>query len=524
MSGEGLLDPCSGPHAGWIVGESTPVSSMVLFDRDSAVTPSAGLYLVARAPEGCLLGIVESVASGNTLLPAETTDSEEVRSLSRYRDLLGRSYRRGRVRWLTLVEPLLRGGRLRSPKAPPDPGVEVAAATPSLLESVFRGGRGWVRLGSIRGSSVPFYLGVNQLFRHLAILAVTGGGKSNTVCVLAHRIVGELGGTMVIFDVHGEYASARGFGPGVANVQKAKINPVTLTFHELLRLARFPESAIVQERILRKAWEMAIAEYERGDLQASSFLDRLRELMSSPIVKREAGNPKPEQVLGAQSKLEDALDIYGDVLDPAYHTRLEEIIKPGKLNIIDLSEVDEAGADAVVSHYLRLLLEERKRWRRTGRMEGYPAPVLAVIEEAHVLVPKDESTLTKRWAARVAREGRKFGVGLVLVSQRPKGLDPDVLSQTNNKIILRIVEPSDIRYVQAASEQLSEDLAAVLPGLSPGEAVVIGSAARLPAIVQVDLCPAETGGTDIDALGEWEALHSRLRDLESGLADDVSLY
>ncbi|MEB3851595.1 MAG: ATP-binding protein [Desulfurococcales archaeon] len=508
-SGGGLLDPCSGPHAGWVVGESTPVSSVVLFDRDSKVTPASGLYVTVETGEGCVLGIVEWVSSGNTLLPEDVTDSDEVKSVTRYRELLGRSYTRGRVRWLTLTAPLLAGGKIRSPREPPRPGSEVRAATPSLLDSVFRGGRGWVRLGRLRGTDVAFHVSVNQLFRHLAVLAVTGGGKSNTVCVLAQRIVGDLGGTMVIFDVHGEYASARGLAPGRVNVQTAKINPVTLTLDEILRLARFPEHAIVQERILRKAWEKAMSEYLQGSLPATKFLSRIEELARSPQVKRDAGYPRDEQVLGVLSKLEDVRSIYGDVLDPNYFTRLEDIIKPGKLTVIDLSEVDENGADAVVSHYLRLLLMERKRWRRSGGSAGYPSPVIAVIEEAHVLVPREEDTLTKRWAARVAREGRKFGVGLALVSQRPKGLDPDVLSQTNNKIILRIVEPSDIRYVQAASEQLSEDLASVLPALSPGEAVVIGSIARLPAIVQVDKCPAETGGTDIDAVGEWARLASQ---------------
>ncbi len=499
-----LLEPCKGaPRVGWVIGESTPVRSVVLFDSRSTVTPAAGLYVVTATVEGCVLGIVERVASGHTLLPEATTDAEEVESLAAYRDLLGRPYRRGTIRWLGLVEDLVKRGKLASPHTPADPGSEVYLATPSLLEAIFKGGRGWVRIGELRDSRVPFYIGVNQLFRHLAILAVTGGGKSNTVCVLAERIVGELGGTMVIFDVHGEYASAEGLVPGRINVQRAKINPVTLSFAELKRLARLPENAIVQERLLRLAWERALEEYARGDLQPARFLERVLELVRSPSIKREAGNPDNKQVIGVESKLDDVKAIYGDVLDPFYHTRLEDIVKPGMLTVFDLSEVDEAGADAVVAHYLRLLLEERKRWRRSDGREGYPTPVIAVIEEAHTLVRKDESTLTKYWAARVAREGRKFGVGLVLVSQRPKGLDPDVLGQTNNKIILRVVEPSDIRYIQAASEQLSEDLASVLPALSPGEAVVLGSMTRLPAIVKIDLCNARTKGADVDAIGEW---------------------
>jgi len=516
-----VQDPCRGsPRAGWIVGESTPVSSILLFDRNGAVRPAAGLYVVASTPEGCALGIVERVSSGNTLLPEATTDSEEVESLTAYRDLLGRSYRRGSIRWLGLLEPLLKGGALRSLHTPPDPGSEVYVASPTLLQAIFSGGRGWVRLGVIRDTGVPFYIGVNQLFRHLAILAVTGGGKSNTVCVLAERIVGELGGTMVVFDVHGEYATAEGLVPGRLNVQKAKINPVTLDISELLRLARLPENAIVQERLIRHAWEEALKLYSEGKLHPEELLDKVAGIIKGLERRRDLGSPTPAQVLGAYSKIEDVRRIYGDVLDPHYHIDLEKIIRPGTLTVFDLSEVDETGADAVVAHYLRLLLEARKRWKRSGRLEGYPSPVLVVLEEAHVLVPKSEATLTKYWAARVAREGRKFGVGLILVSQRPKELDPSVLSQTNNKIVLRVVEPSDIRYIQAASEQLSEDLASVLPGLSSGEAVVIGSMARLPAIVKIDLCTAKTGGSDIDAVAEWARLSG---EGEEGLGGELSL-
>lgn len=216
-----------------------------------------------------------------------------------------------------------------------------------------------------------------------------------------------------------------------------------------------------------------------------------------------------DRVVHVLDRFQDLMDYYGDSLDPYIPGDIERIVPPGKVTIMDLSRLDDHAADAVVSHYMRRLLRARINFVRQAfspLREVYRSPVLMVVEEAHVLIPKDDSRLTKNWASRIAREGRKFGVGLVIVSQRPKNLDPDVLSQTNNKMILRIVEPRDIAYVQAASEELSEDLASMLPSLNTGEALVMGSMARLPAVVKIDKCEAETGGTDIDMVREWEAL------------------
>ena len=498
--------PSRGGYEGWIIGESSPERSIVLFSQGSK--PRTGMYLLVETDEGCVLGVVERVFSGNLVIGDKVRDHEELEALTRYPDLRDRTYRYGVVQWITLLGPLLSRQTPLSPSMPPEPGRHVYRAPPGTLSLAFRGsGPEWVRLGRlVSDGGVEFSINVNKLGRHLAILAVTGGGKSNTVCVLAHRIVGQLGGTVVIFDIHGEYAAAGELVPGRTGVKEPKINPFSLSFPELLRLARVPENAHNQERILREAWKALIKDYRNGTFQMKPGKDFLGHLAEYARMNVPPG-VKQDSLYGLLNRLDDIRDYYGGVLDLYAPSRLEHYIEPGKLNIIDLSSVDEFGADAVVSHYLRRLLEERKRWKTTRGARGYPVPVIAVVEEAHVLIPREEDTLTKYWSGRVAREGRKFGVGLVLVSQRPKNVDQDVLSQTNNKIILRIVEPQDQRYVQAASEQLSEDLMRLLPSLNPGQAIVIGSMTRIPALVQIDLCPARTGGTDIDFRREWEHYH-----------------
>jgi len=517
---------CSGDMIGHVIGESTPSKSTILFS-DMARSARAGLYVVAEADGECVLGIVERVVSGNPLLPDNVVDAREVEGLKSYPELGSKLYKKGRVRWLSLLEPLVMHGKLVSPRVPVDPLTEVYEAPSSILASVFAGdGRRWIPLGRlITDSKVVVGVDVNKLTRHMAILAITGGGKSNTVCVLAKRIVDGMGGTMVVFDLHGEYVDyARSNVIENARVVEPKIHPASLRLSELLRLmgishARAPR----QERIVREAWSKVMEIYKRGQLTSGDFLGVLISYVSREA--KQAKGKEKDSAYGAWNRLEDVRERYGDVISSAAPTSLLEMIEPGKLNIFNLSGIDEQGVDAVVSHYLRRILEERKRAKVTGGSDGYPVPVLVVIEEAHVLIPKEESRLTKTWAARIAREGRKFGVGLILVSQRPKGLDANVLSQTNNKIILRVVEPTDQRYIQQASEQLSEDLLELLPELNPGEAVLLGSMVKIPALVKIDYCGASSGGADIDLVREWMAWKRKREELRSTLVSDLeSMY
>ena len=119
------------------------------------------------------------------------------------------------------------------------------------------------------------------------------------------------------------------------------------------------------------------------------------------------------------------------------------------------------------------------------------------------MAPQNRKTESKLWISRIAREGRKFSVGLCMVSQSPKSLDSDALSQANNMIILRLVEPTDQSHVQRASESLSDDLIAQLPSLNIGEAIVLGLMTRIPTLVKIDEFKGKISGGDMNIVEEW---------------------
>ncbi|MCI0486556.1 MAG: ATP-binding protein [Blastocatellia bacterium] len=116
-------------------------------------------------------------------------------------------------------------------------------------------------------------------------------------------------------------------------------------------------------------------------------------------------------------------------------------------------------------------------------------PVLFLLEEAHTFAPARAATPAEQRAItttkQIAQEGRKFGVGLILVSQRPSRLDETTLSQCNSYVIMRMVNPSDQNFVRRVIETIGEDEAKILPDLDVGEAVLSGQMINFPVLVKI---------------------------------------
>ncbi|MEZ0393850.1 MAG: ATP-binding protein [Desulfurococcaceae archaeon] len=494
---------------GNVVGETTHLRVTFIAERP----PRVGQYvLVEYEGDGggitYALGMVELSKTGNPMLDSKTLRPEYFDVASRY-GYHRMDYSFGVARLLSWLEPLLKQGTARSPKEPPRPGAGVFEPSPEVLGKIFARPRRGVRLGVlVNHPEVPVHVDVNSIIsRHLAILAVTGAGKSNAVGVLVSRIVEELGGTVLIFDMHNEYGDVAGER---TRAVEARINPSQLTLSELYRLLGLDEKASKQRMYLRKAYRELSASGAR-QREPHRFLENLlgkvRSFENSDRARKDRGS-----IEDLANKLEELMEEYGDtVLSPEAPLKLTDAVRPGMANVFMLGSLGEEVADVIVYHYLDWLLRERKRHVLEGN--GYPVPALAVIEEAHVLVPRLRSTLSKSIVGRVAREGRKFGVGLCLVSQRPKNVDEDALSQTNNKIILRLVEPSDQRYVQAASETLSDELLDLLPSLDVGEAVLLGMMTPLPALVKIDKAAGKARGGDLDVAGEWTKFVQRKEEM-----------
>ena len=193
------------------------------------------------------------------------------------------------------------------------------------------------------------------------------------------------------------------------------------------------------------------------------------------------------------------------------------------ISVLDFSGVPTNASDIAIGAILTLLFELALRSSPEGPGIGRPHPVLLVIEEAHRYLGQDGAVGTREATSRIAREGRKYGVGLMLVSQRPSELPDTALSQCGTLIALRLTNSTDQGRIRSALPDAIEGLAAVLPSLRTGEAIVSGEAVTLPARVLVNRpkSHAPVRGSQHEGVATTEGA-SRFDSCTPGMAGNLS--
>jgi len=166
-----------------------------------------------------------------------------------------------------------------------------------------------------------------------------------------------------------------------------------------------------------------------------------------------------------------------------------ELVRYGQISVVALAGYQSDFQAAIFSLIADAIF--------AGRVSNeLPLPALFVLEEAHTFAPAKADTLAEQQAVattrQIAQEGRKFGVGLVLISQRPSRLDETTLSQCNSYVIMRMANPADQSYVRRVIETLGEDEVQMLPDLDVGEAILSGQLINFPVLVRIKP-PASTG-------------------------------
>jgi len=166
-----------------------------------------------------------------------------------------------------------------------------------------------------------------------------------------------------------------------------------------------------------------------------------------------------------------------------------ELVNYGQISVVTLAGYTSEFQATIYSIVADDLLDLRVR-------KELPWPLLLVLEEAHTFAPGQAHTDAEIRAIattkQIAQEGRKFGVGLVLISQRPSRLDETTLSQCNSFVVMRMVNPADQAFVRRVIESLGEDDARMLPDLDVGEALLAGQMINFPVLVRMK--PPESRG------------------------------
>lgn len=170
-----------------------------------------------------------------------------------------------------------------------------------------------------------------------------------------------------------------------------------------------------------------------------------------------------------------------DGSDPLVEELANWLGRDQPVSILDFSGVPDEASDLAIGVILNLIFEAAVRTPPDGVGVGRPRPVMIVLEEAHRYLGTSAATMARKAANRIAREGRKYGVGLMVVTQRPSELPDTALAQSGTLIALRLTNAADQAKIRAALPDSVAGLAAVLPSLRTGEAIVTGESITLPA-------------------------------------------
>ncbi len=430
----------------------------------------------------------------------------------------------------------LRNGKVEKRIAStPMPNDKVYEVDEEELAGIF--GLGDIEIGGLATRpNIRVSIKLNELAtKHMAILAMTGSGKSNTLAVLLINILKNFEYPRVILiDTHSEYVPLKNveeisekvhvFAPR-GRVRDAllemglKVNDLEvpywlLNIEEWYSVVSLDPRATRQRRIFRAALrEVKNDAFEGASLNDPVYFD-LEKLYST----LESFQRDGEEVL---MKLEDAMENeeYDFIFWPENALKLRDepsrlfefVAKPllsTGLSIISLGGLSSDIQNAVVSMLMRFLF----RTNVEAKLKRNPIPVLVAIEEAHVYAP-ETYTPAKDIIEKIAKEGRKFGIGLIIVSQRPRELSQTLLAQCGTLFALRTVNPSDQVHIQRSLEDVTQTILNSLPSLGIGEAVISGPAVPIPCIVKIDAFEeaserlfgshVQLGGKDINFAGIW---------------------
>ncbi|MEA3190419.1 MAG: hypothetical protein QOD77_1001 [Thermoplasmata archaeon] len=399
-------------------------------------------------------------------------------------------------------------GRIQTPRSPFRAGIPVHSADDRLVTSILgleQNADEGAYLGFVKGSRIPVTLSMDTLAqKHLSVLAKTGAGKSYTVGVILEEFL-KAKVPLVILDPHGEYGTLRSPNLDEREMEtmgRYRIKPKSFQSQVkefALDTNLNPEAArLVLEGMNLEGRE--IVDLLGGKLSGGQVgvlyqaikevkehlpAYTLRDIMDG--VARNKSNAK-WNVLNALELLESTkvFDIRG--------TPVRELVSPGQCTIINLKGVSPDIQEVVVTRIAGMLWEARKR-------NEVPAHIL-VVEEAHNFCPERNvgNAVSGPIIRTVASEGRKFGLGLVIVSQRPAKIDKNVLSQCNTQVVLKVTNPNDLKAIVQSVEGISNEVADEVQRLAVGEALVAGGGLTQPVFVSVRPRMTAHGGRSVSVL------------------------
>ncbi len=396
-------------------------------------------------------------------------------------------------------------GLLQSPRTPFNAGSAITRANENLIRNVLglsASKENGAYLGLLKGHSLPVFLNIDTLVqKHICILAKTGGGKSYACGVLVEELLKKKI-PMVIIDTHGEYQSLTKanrsrkdqknmerfgtkkneyssqideFSPigSRGNAKHLTLSGLNLKAREIIDLLSAklsgPQIGVLYQAIKE------VKEYKN--------IYTLRDIIDA--VNRSKSNARWNVIASLESL--DSIGVFSE-----NGTSTNEFVKKGRCSTINMKGVPPDVQDVVVARLTKELFDDRKA--------GKIPPFLLIVEEAHNYCPERGygSAVSSAILRTVASEGRKFGMGLCIVSQRPAKVDKNIISQCNTNLILKVTNPNDLKAIIQSVEGLTSQTYREIQRLPIGVALISGAGLQLPIMTEIRTRETSHGGKSVN--------------------------
>lgn len=383
-------------------------------------------------------------------------------------------------------------GYLKQIRVPFDVNAEVLLADEEFIKDTIKTEHDGAFIGKLEGKNINVYIDLNKMLsKHVAVLAMSGAGKSYSVGVLLEEIL-EKQIPLLIIDPHGEYSSLK--TPSSTDKEKLALyglkakgfksqikeygNIEFLEDGHPLRI-RDTFSPMDIEHILPSKLsqaQMSLLFAVANQLQTITITDLIDQLQADE-------NNMKWPIISALQYIKN-LGYF------ASQATYNEMIAPGKASIINLRGISPDIQEIIIYKLLSDLFEERKK-------SNIP-PFFTVVEEAHNFCP--ERSFGEKKSSKILRtiasEGRKFGMGLCVISQRPARLEKSVISQCSTQIILKMTNPNDLKAVLSSVEGITAESYDEIKNLPVGTALLSG-VVGMPLVVNIRPRMTQHGGETV---------------------------
>lgn len=397
-------------------------------------------------------------------------------------------------------------------------GDAISAASPEILQKAYQYGKfDAVQVGVVhQNPSIPAVIKVEEMLsKHFAIVGSTGSGKSCTVALILQRVIAKHPNAhIVLLDPHNEYGDCFDDRSEIVSMNDLGLPFWLMTFEEIVEIIFGDRGKYSQEIELLR--EMIPIAKQRANTTTDSTQSLLLHKKVSSSAQYSIDTPVPYRMADIISLVNDQMGLLDNKFDLTPFKRLKARIDAvstdprfhfmfGKASIQDnlstvirrLFRIPVAGKPVTVlqlmglpSEVLNVLVSVLARLTfDVARWSEGKVPITLVCEEAHRYVPKDTETgfePTKRAIARIAKEGRKYGASICIVSQRPGDIDPVILSQCSTIFAMRLSNESDQQIIGTALSDASKSLLNCMPMLGARETIVFGEGVPLSSRIVLD--------------------------------------